>query len=399
MDDRRRKSWLAGAALLMLGGAVAELVLRPPGSHPPLPSSSIALAARLETHPTDWLAACALVGQALDSKDPNRFVLWHAAHAHALLLAPNRPEPQEAFARSGLFHWTELGASDRKEVLAAIEPLLRNPTTFSAMDRALFGLTGDLEMLRRAQPHTESSINELLSLAVTNGRFDDYRSLRAELGKKQLADFQARAQSATPRELIEALPAPPYRKDNEPLLAALLRELHERPLDGDPLRPEVIDGLLDYALRHDVGPLDGLEVIVRRPGSAAPPMRLRLAHKLGITEPSLDPVMARPPETAPASAANWQGLCGSQVCDRTWRDVGPGGELRLTLAPAAMDEVAPYAEVYLDDALIGEGEVRAPRQFVIAAGSGARRLEVRLANPLTRNLEHRQMRIVSAKPS
>ena len=398
MDDRRRKVLLAGAAMLMLGAAIAELTLRPPGSHPPLPSSTATLAARLEAHPTDWLAACAVVDKALDSRSPDRFVLWHAAHAHALLLAPNRPEPQEAFARSGLFHWAELSALDRQEVLASVEPLLSRPATFFAMDRALFSLTGDLQMLRRAQPHTESSLNELLTLAVTNGLFDDYRSLRGELRKKQLADFLARLRSASPRELVEALPAPPYRKDSEPLLVALLRELHDRPLDGDPLRPDIVDGLLEYAFRHDLAPLDGLELIIRRPGAAAIPLRMTLARKLAIVEPSLA-VAGQPSAAAVVPATDWQGLCDSQVCDRAWRDLTAGGELRLTLVPGATDEVAPYAEIFLDDASIAEGEVRGAREFVIPAGSGARRLEVRLANPLTRNLGRRRLKIVSIKGS
>jgi Glycosyltransferase len=142
MPDRQSRWGLPAIALLMIAAATVALTVAPPASDPPLPSDSAVLASRLAAHPTDWLATCALTERALDSSSPQRFALWHAAHAHAQLLAPNRPEPQEAFARSGFFHWNELSATDRQAVLAAEEPLLRNPPTFFSMARPLFELTG-----------------------------------------------------------------------------------------------------------------------------------------------------------------------------------------------------------------------------------------------------------------
>lgn len=399
MDERRRRAWLMAGALLMVGGAAAEWAIRPPGTHPPLPSSPQDLALRLEAHPTDWLAACAIAEKALDSRSPNRFALWHAAHAHALLLAPNRLEPQESFVRSGLFHWLELSPADRREVLAAIQPLLHDRTMFFALDRPLFYLTGDLKLLRRSQPHTAETLNELMTLAATNGRFDDYRSLRAELGARHLADFLSRLSSASPRELIEAFPSPPYRKDSETMIRALLQELHERPLDADPMRPEVLAGIIGYALRRDLGPLDGLELVVRKAASAPPQIRLRLARKLGISPSSVDPELARVPEEATQSSSEWKGLCDSDVCDRAWIDGSVSGPVVLTLTPTARDEVAPYVEIYADDALVAEGEVAGRSDFDLLVAPGERRVEVQLVNPLTRNNERRRVRVVSMRSS
>ena len=398
MDDWRSARWLVVAMLLMLGAAAAmELLDRPPASHPPLPSSVAGLAARLSSHPTDWLAACALTEKALDAPSAHRIKLWHAAHAHALLLAPNRLEPQEAFVRSGFFHWTEISGADQKAVLQAMEPLLRDPSMWNAMARAFFDLTGDLAILRRAQPRTEDSISWLLALAATNGRFEDYRSLRAELQKKRMDDFLALAPVASPRELIDRFPQPPYRKDSEPLIVALLGELHRRPLDEDPGRSNVIEGIIDYSLRHDLGPLDGLEVIIRKEGSATANTRLRLARKLGVSQADLDLEMTRHPPAARPPASDWKGLCESLVCDRAWREIASTGSILLSLTPGKMDEVPPYAEIYLDDVLVSEGAVAARCNFVLPALPDNHDLELRLANPMTRNGSRREIRILSVK--
>ena len=399
MDDRSVNRWLLAAIVLSLGAAAVELVIRPPASHPPLPSSVSALASRLEKHPTDWLAACALTETALDSRSPHRFELWRAAHAQALLLAPNRPEPQEAFARSGFFHWTEITAADRKEVLSAVELLLGQTPFWNAMAKPIFDLTGDLSMLRRAKPHTEDAIAQLLSLAATNGRFDDYRALRTEQATERMQIFLSRVSASSPRELIQSFPQPPYRKDLEPLIIHLLRELHNRPLDEDPARPEVIDGIIDYALRHNLRPLDGLEIIVRKQGSAAPSSRLRLAQNLGVVATVVEAGMSPQPPPPSSDPEEWKGLCESLLCYRAWRDVEGTHSIALSLAMVHTDEVPPWVEIYLDDTLVSEGAVAGKRDFVFPVSPGKHRLELQVANPETRNLSRRQLRILSLKAS
>src|SRR5687768_17362537 len=86
-----------------------------------------ALARWLADHPADWLAASLIADRALDATTPRRSELWRAAYAHALRLAPHRPNPGAAFVRGGLFHWYELSAADRKEVLRVAAPMLRDP--------------------------------------------------------------------------------------------------------------------------------------------------------------------------------------------------------------------------------------------------------------------------------
>ncbi len=385
---------MLAAVLLTLGAAAIELGIRPPGSHPPLPSTVSALSAHIASHPTDWLAACALTEKALDVPSTHRIELWHAAHAHALMLAPNRPEPQEAFVRSGFFHWNEIDPADRNAVLAAVEPMLRDPSKWFAMAGPIFDLTGDLAMLRRARPPGDEPTVGLLHLAASRGRFEDYRSLRREQWEKRLIDFKARATTATGNELIQTLPQPPYRKDSEPLIAALLDQLHDHPLVEDPLRPQVLDGIIEYALQHSLGPLDGLEVIARRPGAASPSARMRLAKTLGISQSDLMEPMPPPSATAPPSTA-WKGLCGTLLCERGWRKITSGRTVSVKVASAEADEVPPYVEIYLDDALVSEGEVSAARTFVVAATPGVHHLELLLANPRTRNGGRRQVRLLA----
>jgi hypothetical protein len=254
-------------------------------------------------------------------------------------------------------------------------------------------------MLRRGQPHTDQSINFLMNLAAMNGRFDDYRALRAELQKKQLDDFLAIINTASPRDLIQAFPQPPYRKDSEPLITALLRELHDRPLDEDPARPQVTEGIADYALRHDLVPLDGMEVLVRREGSASVSTRLLLARKLGVPTTELEIEMSRRPPVAEPPAGQWRGLCDGLVCDRAWREITASHAIALSLAPAASDAVPAYVEIYVDDALAAEGEIAAARSFALETTPGNHRLEVRVSNPVTRNGERRRIRIVSLTTS
>src|SRR5439155_9111498 len=114
-----------------------------------------------------------------------------------------------------------------------------------------------------------------------NGFFDDYRKLRVDLQRERLDDFAARAHSSSPAELIVHFPDPPYRADSEPLIVALLNELHRHPLDEVPGRPAIIDAVVDYAFRHNLEPLDGLELVTHRPGAASDATRIRLARKLG----------------------------------------------------------------------------------------------------------------------
>src|SRR5262249_26462869 len=170
---------VAGIASALL--AIAYVAFGPEPSRGPLPPDVDGMAERLAEHPADWLAASALTERALDTPVREPLALWHAAGALAISLAPSFPQPRASFARAPLFHWNDSRAADRKLVLDAYAPVLRDWDIFVKVYESIFALTGDFGYLRRAQPEGEESTQELAELAATNGLFDDYRSVRATL--------------------------------------------------------------------------------------------------------------------------------------------------------------------------------------------------------------------------
>ena len=397
MSGRGARLCLIGVAAAMAAAAIMFV------QHPPQfrwtrtsPDASV-LVARIASHPTDWEAASALTEVALDAKRGNRVALWRASYVHASLLAPDNKEPATAFARDAFFHWNELSEKDRRDVLAAYGPLLRDPAVFARMARPLFELTGDLSFLHRAGPLTADTPATLIELALPNGMFADYRALRPELQKKRLEDFASHRVALTPEELVAHFPAPPYHTDDEPLIRALLDELHRRPLQNNPNRPNVVDGVVDYASRHKVEPLDGLEIITRKPGAASVATQIKIAQALGLGDRAAQLEMASiDPRRAEANVFEWQGLCEKDLCTRAWRMIDAEHGVALTLETVLTDEVPAYVEIYIDDDLRAEGDVGPRRNFIVPAGNrGAHRIELVLVNPTTRNGAARRVHIAS----
>lgn len=397
VTGRASRLFLISVAVTMTTAAIVFLVRPPQFQWMRTSTDARALAERMAWHPTDWDAASALTEVALDTPVSKRIVLWRAAYEDASMLAPESSDPANAFARAAFFHWTELSAKDQRDALAAFSPLLRDPAMFGRMAKPIFELTGNLSMLRRSHPTTEYSVEMLISLALANGFFADYRALRGELERQRIDDFAARRHTATPEELIVGFPGPPYHTDAEPLITALLEELHRRPLDDNPNRPAVIDAIVDYSLRHGIGPLDGLEVITRKPGAASVATRLTLARRLGLTK------LARQIETASNDPrqvqvldSEWQGLCEKDVCYHAWRTIEAEHAVALRMETVQTDNVPAYVEIYLDDVLRAEGEVGPQRDFIVPVGnSGVHRVEIVLADPMTRNRFPRRLHIAS----
>jgi hypothetical protein len=395
VTDRMGKRFLLSVAATMVIAA-SLFVIRPPEIRPlPIPAAVRELAGRLLHHPTEVQAATALSEAALDSAMNGRLALWRAAFGHASVLAPESPDPPNAFARAAFFHWPELPAADQRAVLVAYGPLLRDPATFARMAKPLFELTGNLTILERWHPPTEEGLGTLIWLALPNGFFADYRQLRAELQRKRIDDFAAIRHSATPSELIAHFPDPPYHADSESLIQALLDELHRRPLIENPNRAGVIDGIVDYALRHGLQPLDGLGVITREAGSASPETRAGLARQLGLSKLAQQIEMeANDPRNVHVRESDWEGLCEKDVCNRAWRSIEAAHGIALTVERVQSDNVPPYVEIYADDALRAEGEVDTKKDFVVPVGNaGPHRIEVVLANGTTRNLLQRRIHI------
>lgn len=92
----------------------------------------------------------------------------------------------------------------------------------------------------------------------------------------------------------------------------------------------------------------------------------------------------------------WTNTCGgNDVCDwaRTQRYFANGETMRIAMLVAQSDETPPYVEIYVDDALVAEGEVRVSKTFEIKPGEGVKTIDVRLVNRLTRNGIQRRVRL------
>jgi len=335
----------------------------------------------LGAHPADWLTASVLTDRALDSSLPRRFEVWRAAHALATRLAPERPNGTAAFVRSGLFHWYELGDGDRRLVLDATPPLLRDDATFQQLAIPLWMLTRNFALLRRANPGTPVALGKLRDLAITNGLFDDYRAMREEVRAARLRRFEA---NPTTDDWWGLLPRPIEVAD-EPLIRRILVELRAHPIGSSPPAP-----FIDYVLRHHLTPLEGLAPAVGFEDLPLP-LRARLAHALGPDR-----------TTAPAEephAEGWTGLCGTDICNAASIEINAGGRLPLELHNVQSDEVPPYAEILVDDALVAEGPVVEKATFDIPLGeTGLHKVDVRIANPMTRNRIQRRVALSSRPP-
>jgi hypothetical protein len=90
----------------------------------------------------------------------------------------------------------------------------------------------------------------------------------------------------------------------------------------------------------------------------------------------------------------WNSLCGPmEICRRSWKEF-EAPDFSLTLGPRQRDEVPPYAEIYLDDRRMAEAPIEAMQTFRLTGQNRTHRVEVRVANPLTRNLVPRIVSIV-----
>jgi len=115
---------------------------------------------------------------------------------------------------------------------------------------------------------------------------------------------------------------------------------------------------------------------------------LRNARQVADARAQLEALNARPPQ--------WSKTCGSEICATAettrWFEHATS-TLPIALSVSQSDETPPYVEIYANDALIAEGEVRGERTFAIQPGAGVQRIEVRLVNRTTRNGVQRRLRL------
>lgn len=375
--------------IALLSALLLTLVLTEDGiaSEEQRPGDVEGLASWLARHPADWLAASAITDRSLDADVPRRVELWHKAHRLASTLAPHRTQPAAGFVRAGLFHWYELGEADRKAVLDAAVPLLREEKTFVLMHRHLWQLTRDLAYLRRVAPSTIAAQSLLRDLAATHGRFADYRELREAVRAVRLAEFQRRRADTPTGELLGLLPES-FTVADLPLVRAVLEELDRRPFEPAQMRGP-LEALTRFAIAHKVEPLKGLAPLVEQDTPLRPETRLLLARALGDEAAALRVQAIAGAREKPAGDALWTGLCeGGDLCSIAVT-TRPLQQVRVAVAQS--DEIPPYVEVYVNDTLVAEGEVRGERTFALP--SGASRTEVRLVNRHTRNGIQRRVRL------
>lgn len=223
----------------------------------PAPPREVAAMGRwMQKHPADWLTAAEISDAALDTSLPRRTELWRASYALALHLAPRLQNAPGAFVRAGLFHWYELGANDRKAVLDVAAPLLHDYAIFSDLHEPLWDLTHDFDYLLRNAPPTVNAFDSLRLMTANRGLFADYRRTRAALDNKRLAAFQEARATMAPHELPSLLP-PRLSMDDEPLVRAILEELHSQSFTPEQFRDPTA-AMIEFALDHNVQPLDAL---------------------------------------------------------------------------------------------------------------------------------------------
>jgi hypothetical protein len=466
MTRKTRRLYLSGIALFSILMAVLFLVSPGLRRNPGSPDDVTSMARWLGAHPADWVIAGAFSGRVLDSTLPQRVELWRTAYSLSQRLAPRRPNPAASFVRGGLFHWYELGADDRRQILKTAAPLLSDPRLFGALHLPLFDLTRDFAYLQRNAPRSADALRALSHLAVTHGLFAEYRSLRGAQRIERWNTFQRARDMDQPAELLALLPEHLDAQDTE-LARSILEELDQRPLAGQSTSRRAEDLAL-FAMRHRLQPLTALARLIEIPGTLSEPTRARLALALGnpalaskvelTSSNTLSPAWvpyqleravfeARNGDPSVAEAylmrtigqgiddriltsaeevARLKGdmenasrfhreLLAAAKKPRVWLETCGTGELctraitrqyvaetkgtirvtasRIDSAGLEADPVPPYVEVYVDDALVGEGPVGEATVFEAQANAGLHRIEVRLVNRLTRNGIQRRVRL------
>ena len=262
---------------------------------------------------------------------------------------------------------------------------------------SLSSLRADQVLIYRAQVIVDRGDGLDFNIALRNDLVkQEIESIRVACLYKQAMAIVMVSEPQAPAlvEIVADLPGHPTT-DDQALIAAALKELHERPLEVDSGHADILAATIEYAVRHGLRPLDGLAPAVAEPKWIGPYTRAKLARALGQTAlaDEIDAHGIRPLQglRLTHNGVEWDSVCGGDICRGATADVN--GPLSVTLDRAASDEVPPYVECYVDDALVWEGPIAAPASIALAP-AGQHRVELRIANPLTRNHEWRRIRIL-----
>ena len=271
--------------------------------------------------------------------------------------------------------------------------------------------------------------------------------------------FELVRSTAAPPELLRFLPND-IKAGDERLVRGILEELHRRSFVPAGF-PSTTSPLIEYALSHDLRPLDGFAPFVDMPQPLPSPLRARLAlalrnpdaasrielasevtggrewipyhleraifearrgdaaaADLHLRRASISGIDLSTLAAAEKTAAilgnekaasqfraqladrsrqqlDWRNACGiDELCTTAHASVYlPGGTFALGTATTQSDQTTPYVEIYVDDQLVAEGEVRDSRRFEFPAEKGLHQVEVRLLNRTMPNGAQRRVRL------
>lgn len=243
--------WTAGAlfALALLAYAVASRTR----AASQLPASRNQLAIELTRAPANWQLARDITARALDEGVTHRIALWRAAYRMLAARNPQWGPARVDFVKAGLFHWNELSAGDRRDILEAAGHLLADEDSFFSYYRPLWEVTRDMDFLRAHRPRSVRATRALLDIAARNGEFDDYRALRDELTNEHRFEFARRVAGRASAEqfLIEAVAIDKHAR-NDAVLEMYLERLGEFPPNRLHVMPNALAETVDYAIRHQL---------------------------------------------------------------------------------------------------------------------------------------------------
>jgi hypothetical protein len=257
------------------------------------------------------------------------------------------------------------------------------------LHQPLWQLTRDFNYLRRVAPPTVLAWTWLRDLAATNGRFADYRDFRESLRTLRMQNFLKRRESMSAADMLAMLPQPLDAAD-VPLVRAILTELDQRAYDPHQAGGR-IEELTVFAIEHRVQPLSALSPLIETQRIVTDETRARLARALGDVAAARRIELVGITERREEPAGVWTATCGTnEVCTSAFKK--QEGPLTVTTSVVQTDEVPPYVEIYVNDVLAAEGEVRNSHTFTVGS-PGMHRYEVRLINPRTRNGIQRRLRL------
>ena len=352
-------------AMVSLGIAVVAIAMKPSSQTSPDAlsfSERTELAAKsIVSSPADPAGYLTMAELALDrGGDSRQLELWRKSAATARSLAPGTDLPDRAIVRGGFLHWYALDDEDRKMVLVAAGRLLDDPQQYASLWQPVLQTTRDPAFLAEHAPEDLVIRRQIRDLAATWGAGGTYRRLQRELA----GSLEESLGSMDDRQVIDLLGRIEVTTAYQNEAATLLREIERR---SDELPSDLETRSVDLAKRW----------------------RLLLPELAGRVAPAGEDE-ALGEMRALESPANVQ-IPGSAL----WR-LGEAVPETIAIEAEPVEGTASGAllEVWIDGELRQARVVDEAMVLHVTVGHRAEVLELRVANPRTRNGEWRRLRAI-----